>query len=119
MVIFTGMITWIAAQGCISPVCVTLYCVCGIAVFYFFYCCGCVEYSRRYWKALLSVNKVWRIYGREDSLKNFKHHIQKTIHTPDSLQANRANIKPYLIDVSAKKNNDVTVGIDNHAVEGD
>ena len=69
MVIFTGMITWIATQKCASPVCVTLYVVCGVALVYFFYCCGCVEYSRRYWSSLLSVNRVWRIYGREDSLK--------------------------------------------------
>ena len=75
MVIFTGMITWIATQKCASPVCVTLYVVCGVALVYFFYCCGCVEYSRRYWSSLLSVNRVWRIYGREDSLKNVTFNV--------------------------------------------
>ena len=112
MVVFTGMITWIATQGCIAPVCVTLYTVCGVAIFYFFYCCGCVEYSRRYWKALLSVNKIWRIYGRADSLKNFKHQVKRAVGAGESQQEGGAgavvvtqNIKtdfqqqPYVINI--------------------
>ena len=118
MIIFTGMITWIATQGCIAPVCVTLYTVCGVAIFYFFYCCGCVEYSRRYWKALLSVNKIWRIYGRADSLKNFKHQVKRAVGTGESQQEDGAgavivnqNLKtdlqqeqhqaPYVINIDA------------------
>ena len=86
MLIFTGMITWIATQGCTSPVCITLYAVCGVALIYFVYCCGCVEYSRSYWKALVSVNRIWRIYGREDSNKNInKIHLTSTMSNESSL----------------------------------
>lgn len=85
-----------------------------------------MEYSRRYWKALLSVNKVWRIYGREDSMKNFKYNVQQV---PDSTDANRpnvgANVHPFVIDINeneaAKKNNEsktgLQLGVDNYAVE--
>ena len=140
MVIFTGMITWIATQGCVAPVCVTLYTVCGVAIFYFFYCCGCVEYSRRYWKALLSVNKIWRIYGRADSLKNFKHHVKRVAGGGDSQQAGIAqNNKtecqaPYVINIEVpatitpivggacailpnNNNNNNNMGIENVAME--
>eukprot|EP00111_Clytia_hemisphaerica_P004076 TCONS_00011670-protein len=103
MIVFTGMITWIATQGCIAPVCVTLYTVCAVAVFYFFYCCGCVEYSRRYWRALLSVNKVWRIYGRADSLKNFKHQVKKgDCKTPTNNILTSNKNEPFVINIETK-----------------
>lgn len=147
MVIFTGMITWIATQGCTSPVCVTLYAVCGIALLYFFYCCGCVEYSRRYWRALLSVNRVWRIYGREDSLKNFKFTLTPkpkkrdmivTVQTEEALHTSRENSSRgnrdnpssrSVVDTSHSNNRETgsninsntqeiyVIGLDNHAVD--
>lgn len=104
MIIFTGMITWIATQKCTSPVCVTLYVVCGVALIYFFYCCGCVEYSRRYWSSLLSVNRVWRIYGREDSIRslpfNTKANKKQTV-GPDN-NADQIH-EPYVITIKDDK----------------
>lgn len=67
MFVFTGMIIWIATQGCLSPVCITLYVICTMSLVYFIYCCGCVEYSKTYWKACVTTNKNWRIYNREES----------------------------------------------------
>lgn len=67
MFVFTGMIVWIATQGCLSPVCITLYVICSLSLIYFIYCCGCVEYSKTYWKACVTTNKNWRIYNREES----------------------------------------------------
>jgi len=67
MLVFAGMIIWIATQGCISPVCITLYVICSMSLVYFIYCCGCVEYSKTYWKACVTTNKNWRIYNREES----------------------------------------------------
>ena len=69
MFVFTGMIIWIATQGCISPVCITLYVICSMSLVYFIYCCGCVEYSKTYWKACVTTNKNWRIYNREESAR--------------------------------------------------
>ena len=67
MFVFSGMIIWIATQGCLSPVCITLYVICSMSLVYFIYCCGCVEYSKAYWKACVTMNKNWRIYNREES----------------------------------------------------
>eukprot|EP00795_Rhopilema_esculentum_P014683 gene14683-5776_t len=67
MFVFTGMIIWIATQGCLSPVCITLYVICSMSLVYFIYCCGCVEYSKTYWKACVTTNKNWRIYNREET----------------------------------------------------
>ena len=67
MIVFTALIVWIATQCCLSPVCITLYVVCGMSLLYFIYCCGCVEYSKTYWKACVTTNKNWRIYNREES----------------------------------------------------
>ena len=38
-----------------------------MSLVYFIYCCGCVEYSKTYWKACVTTNKNWRIYNREES----------------------------------------------------
>ena len=70
MFVFTGMIIWIATQGCLSPVCITLYVICSMSLVYFIYCCGCVEYSKTYWKACVTTNKNWRIYNREESARS-------------------------------------------------
>eukprot|EP00794_Sanderia_malayensis_P003341 gene3341-3830_t len=70
MFVFTGMIIWIATQGCMSPVCITLYVICSMSFVYFIYCCGCVEYSKTYWKACLTTNKNWRIYNRGESARS-------------------------------------------------
>ena len=132
------MITWIATQGCVSPVCVTLYAVCGIALLYFFYCCGCVEYSRQYWRALLSVNRVWRIYGREDSVKNLKYTISPkarkkdviaTFQTAESLQKQSSKINPHVVDMDDRVENNLVSnnnrrvnevgGIDNPTIDLD
>ncbi len=78
MFVFTGMIIWIATQGCVSPVCITLYVICSMSLVYFIYCCGCVEYSKTYWKACLTTNKNWRIYNRDDTTRS-KIKVSKVI----------------------------------------
>ena len=40
-----------------------------MSLVYFIYCCGCVEYSKTYWKACVTTNKNWRIYNREESAR--------------------------------------------------
>lgn len=76
---------------------------------------------------MLSVNKVWRIYGREDSIKNLKYNIQQS-NEPigDNNRPNLQNIRPFVIDINeneTNKNNSsnkavtTQLGVDNYAVE--
>lgn len=89
MFVFTGMIIWIATQGCLSPVCITLYVICSMSLVYFIYCCGCVEYSKTYWKACVTTNKNWRIYNREESARS-KIKVSKVISAgSDSSNSNK------------------------------
>ena len=103
------MIVWIASQGCISPVCITLYVICGMSLCYFVYCCGCVEYSKTYWRACLTTNRNWRIYNREECQKQklskgvYKSNFQYTT-SDESTRPNPALVATLSIGLDATTN---------------
>ena len=67
MFMFLAMVTWIAINKCTSALCITLYCLCIVAVAYFCYCCGYLHCMKPYCRAFWDVNRRWSIVGRNIS----------------------------------------------------
>ena len=82
MFMFLAMVTWIAINKCTSALCITLYCLCIVAVAYFCYCCGYLHCMKPYCRAFWDVNRRWSIVGRNissEDVENGDCEVQGTV----------------------------------------
>lgn len=64
MIMFLGMVTWIASSQCLSVICIILYCLCCLAVGYFCYCCSYMSCMKPFWRGFMDVNRRWTVGSR-------------------------------------------------------
>ncbi|CAB3989770.1 E3 ubiquitin- ligase MARCH1-like isoform X1 [Paramuricea clavata] len=73
MFMFLAMVMWIATNKCTSALCITLYCLCIVAVAYFCYCCGYLHCMKPYCRAFWDINRRWSVVGRRISSENVEN----------------------------------------------
>ncbi|XP_046846644.1 E3 ubiquitin-protein ligase MARCHF11-like [Xenia sp. Carnegie-2017] len=69
MFIFVAIVIWIASKRCASELCISLYCLCFVAIAYFCYCCGYLNCMKPYCKSFWDLNRRWAVVSRRTSFQ--------------------------------------------------